>query len=660
MNRYKCFILESLNFDIKCVEQCSKIIIPENFYFNEMDYPNNINVNFVNDEISIIFTSEKSLNIINRVVFKFNNIINLVFKFKSIKLILDYQEFIRILNNIRDNNIEKKIKLYFSCNFCYENNKTIDCKNIIELKINDVLYNFSLLNLNNIFKENRQFSSLILKNMKLNTNQQVENFFKFIYNPKEKLENLIIKNLYLEILDNEQQKLFYYIKIKNNQIYISQKGNDIMFPIDNIIFKRCPLCVIEYNEEIFNNINISIDQTSLIKINFCGIVKYKYIKGKGYDLSFNNDYLEDNDEKDDNKMEIETSEKDTKKLNNFESLKNFINNKNLKCYKLKFSNFKKHIDIGNLETIEEIYFEYCSTEFTQSILDSLHNIRTLKLKGITENNCIQIPQSIQNLKIIDSYFDIQNYSLMNLKNLTLSFYSLNDIKDLYNQKNEYDKTILSIQKILKEENKNLKNIILEGDQEIYIKFDSNEKSCINNAIITIQNCNFNIQIFDYIKNLDKEFIFYECIFQKNDLVIFKKLNKISFDFYTFNKILFSSIGLNDIDDFVQNLNNENIRDNFYKIQEKMNIFNFKKMKIITKNIEEYRQIIMIFLIFRNSIFKSAEDLKREFIKYFQNNIIIYDIKDKKKIPIILSDYYLSIEQRKFIKNLENIEIILNK
>ena len=160
--------------------------------------------------------------------------------------------------------------------------------------------------------------------------------------------------------------------------------------------------------------------------------------------------------------------------------------------------------------------------------------------------------------------------------------------------------------------------------------------------------------------MDKEFIFCECIFQTNDLVIFKKLNKIAFDFYTFNKILFSSIGLNDIDDFVQNLNNENIRDNFYKIQEKMNIFNFKKMKIITTNIEEYRQIIMIFLIFRNSIFKSAEDLKREFIKYFQNNIIIYDIKDKKKIPIILSDYYLSIEQRNFIKNLENIEIILNK
>ncbi len=662
MNNYKKIVLESLDFDIKNVEQCTKIIIPENLNFTQMDDKKKITINFINDDISLIFTSENTLNIIDRIVFKFNNniIINLVFKFKSIKFTLHYLNFIKILNNIRDNNLGIKIKLYFSCNFICENDMIIDCQNIIELKINDVLYNFSSLNLNNIFNKNRKFSSLILKNMKLNSNQQVENFFHFIYNPKGELKNLTIKNFYIENLDYNV-KLLHYIKIINNQIYISNKGNDIQFHIDNIIFKQCPLCVIENNEEIFNNINISIDQTSFIKINFCGIVKYKYIKDKGYELSFNYDYLEDNDEKDENKMEIETTEKDNNKLNNFESLKRYINNKNLKCYKFKFSNFKKQIEIGYKESIEEIYFEYCSSEFTQSILDSLPNIRTLKLKGITENNCIKIPQSIQNLIIKDSYFDIQQYSLMNLKNLTLSFYCLNDIKDLYNQKNEYDKTILSIQKILKEENIILKNIIFEGDSEIFITFNSNEKRCINNEFITFKKCIINIHIFDYIKNLDKEFIFFDCMFQENDLKIFNQLNIITFDYYTFNKIFFSQIEINDIDDFVQNLYYEKLEENFCKVQKRLEIFQSKKIKIITKNLEEYRKIIIFFLIFKNSKFKSIEEVKNQFNTYFKNNIIICG--KEKNIPIILSDYYLSKEQIEFIKdlkNIENIEIIINK
>jgi hypothetical protein len=656
--KYKYYILESLNFDINIIEQCTKIIIPENLSFNEMDDKTNLKINFVNDDISIIFTSENNLNIIDKLIFKFKNIINLIFQFKSIKFILHYQKLIILLDSIRNNNLEKKIKLHFSCNFFCENNISIDCQNIIELKINDVLYNFSSLNLNYIFNKNRKFSSLILKNMKLNTNQQVKNFFQFINNPNEKLENLQIKNLNVEILDNEEPKLYHYIKIINNQIYFSLKGNDFLFQIDNIILKKCPLSIIEHNENSFNNINISIDQTSLIKINFCGIVKYKYIKDKGYDLSFNYDYLDDDDEKDENQMEIDTSPKDNNnKLNNFESLQKYINNKNLKCYKLKFSNFKKNIEIGYPESIEEIYFEYCSSNFTQSILDKLPNVKTLKLKGITENKNIQIPKSIENLIIIDSYFEIQDYSLMELNNLTLSFYCLNDIKLLNNQINEYDKTILSIKKLLT--NGNLKNIILEGDDEIIIPFDSKDINCINNEIVTFQNCTINIQIFDYIKNFDKEFIFNECIFQENDLKIFIKLKIITFDYYTFNKILFSQIQINDIDDFIQNLYHENLTDKFLMVQDKIKIFNSTKIKIITKNIEEYRQINMIFLIFKNSIkFKSIEDLKREFNDYFKNNIIIFDKNEQNIIPITLSDFYFSAQQIEFISNLQNTQIIL--
>ena len=161
--KYKYYILESLNFDINIIEQCTKIIIPENLSSNEMDDKTNLKINFVNDDISIIFTSENNLNIIDKLIFKFKNIINLIFQFKSIKFILHYQKLIILLDSIRNNNLEKKIKLHFSCNFFCENNISIDCQNIIELKINDVLYNFSSLNLNYIFNKNRKFSSLILK-----------------------------------------------------------------------------------------------------------------------------------------------------------------------------------------------------------------------------------------------------------------------------------------------------------------------------------------------------------------------------------------------------------------------------------------------------------------------------------------------------------------
>ena len=205
----------------------------------------------------------------------------------------------------------------------------------------------------------------------------------------------------------------------------------------------------------------------------------------------------------------------------------------------------------------------------------------------------------------------------------------------------------------------MKNIILEGDDEIIIPFDSKDINCINNEIVTFQNCTINIQIFDYIKNFDKEFIFNECIFQENDLKIFKKLKIITFDYYTFNKILFSQIQINDIDDFIQNLYHENLTDKFLMVQDKIKIFNSTKIKIITKNIEEYRQINMIFLIFKNSIkFKSIEDLKREFNDYFKNNIIIFDKNEQNIIPITLSDFYFSTQQIEFISNLQNTQIIL--
>ena len=107
---------------------------------------------------------------------------------------------------------------------------------------------------------------------------------------------------------------------------------------------------------------------------------------------------------------------------------------------------------------------------------------------------------------------------------------------------------------------------------------------------------------------------------------------------------------------------------FELIQKRMNSFyGNRKIKIITKSREEYRQCVIIFYIFHNpNVFSSSQDLLGKFIEKFDKNIVYskeegtIENNNYMKIPIIWSDYYLSKEQINFIEGLNNITIDLKK
>ena len=95
----------------------------------------------------------------------------------------------------------------------------------------------------------------------------------------------------------------------------------------------------------------------------------------------------------------------------------------------------------------------------------------------------------------------------------------------------------------------------------------------------------------------------------------------------------------------------------------MDVFNGNNFKIVTKNDDLFRKVVLTFFIFKNEQFKTYEELLQNYQKHLENNY--YIIKEKKnkddsiiKIPILMNDY-LTNEQIEFMKNMKDIEIILN-
>ena len=584
-------------------------------------------------------------------------------------LYLDSYKSELIFSSPNNLDILEKIKLYLSCNLLFDSDSKLDCKNIIEIKINDVLYCFSKLNLNDFLYENKNISSLILENFKINSNLQVKNFFAFLENVNDSLQYLEINNLSLEILDFENQQLFYYIKIKNNQIILVNKeiGQEKVINIKNLILNNSPLCIIEGDENfIDNDINISINKMSLLAFNYCGIIEYKYNKNDNFiNIHFDYSCLEKNSS---NEMEIDNEDENNKKkkLNKIENFKNLISNKNFKCNCLKLSNFKEpiEIEIGCPNLIKELYFDNCLSDLTQNIIDKCPNLTKLKLKGINDKNNIKIPPSIMNLNIRDSYIEIS--SLPNLITLTISLYYLEENKELYEQREQYNKTIDSLKKILNDNN--IKNITLKGN-EILTKLELNN-SCISNSIIIYGNCEIKSDLFQKF-NKENEIEFHNCTLEKTEKINWTiSFKKITFDFNTFNEIIFQVISkndINDIDDLIKNISlneDKTLKEKFDAVQKRMmDVFKDNNFKIRVKSFDFYRKVVLSFFIFKNDLFKTYDELLNNYQKHLEQNYYIF--KSKKineqsiiKIPILMSDY-LTNEQIEFMKNLKDIEIVLN-
>lgn len=649
----------------------SKVVLLENIKPSEMDDGERKTLYLDANKSELVFSFPNNFNILEKIKFQFKEELTLSFIFKSFKKQIEFKNIKNVIDIIRNENEGKKLKLYISCNLLFDNDSKLDCKNIIEIKINDVLYCFSKLNLNDFFYENKSINSLIFQNFKINSNQQIKNFFGFLENLNDNLQSLEIENLSLEILDDKNQQLFYYMKIKNNQVILVNKeiGQEKVLNIKNLILKNSTLCIIDGDDEnIFDNdIHISINQISLLVINYCGIINYEYKKDEKFSFHFDYNYLEKNLL---NEMDIENEKDDgnkqKKKFNKIENFQHLISNKNFKCNYLKLSNFKEpiEIEIGCPELIREIYFDNCSSELTNKIIDKCPNLTKLKLKGINDKNNIHIPQSIVDLNIRDSYIETLS-TMTNLSNLTISLYYLEENKELYEQKEQYNKTIDTLKKILNEKN-NIKIITFKGNA-VSIKLEN--ENFITNSIINYGNCEIKSFLFQKFQK-ENEIELHNCTLEKTENIDWKfPFKKITFDFNTFNEIIFqvNKNDINDIDEFIKNIainEDKNLKEKFGVVKKRMmDVFNGNNFKIVTKNDDLFRKVVLTFFIFKNEQFKTYEELLQNYQKHLENNY--YIIKEKKnkddsiiKIPILMNDY-LTNEQIEFMKNMKDIEIILN-
>ena len=649
----------------------SKVVLLENIKPSEMDDGERKTLYLDANKSELVFSFPNNFNILEKIKFQFKEELTLSFIFKSFKKQIEFKNIKNVIDIIRNENEGKKLKLYISCNLLFDNDSKLDCKNIIEIKINDVLYCFSKLNLNDFFYENKSINSLIFQNFKINSNQQIKNFFGFLENLNDNLQSLEIENLSLEILDDKNQQLFYYMKIKNNQVILVNKeiGQEKVLNIKNLILKNSTLCIIDGDDEnIFDNdIHISINQISLLVINYCGIINYEYKKDEKFSFHFDYNYLEKNLL---NEMDIENEKDDgnkqKKKFNKLENFQHLISNKNFKCNYLKLSNFKEpiEIEIGCPELISEIYFDNCSSELTNKIIDKCPNLTKLKLKGINDKNNIHIPQSIVDLNIRDSYIETLS-TMTNLSNLTISLYYLEENKELYEQKDQYNKTIDTLKKILNEKN-NIKIITFKGNA-VSIKLEN--ENFITNSIINYGNCEIKSFLFQKFQK-ENEIELHNCTLEKTENIDWKfPFKKITFDFNTFNEIIFqvNKNDINDIDEFIKNIainEDKNLKEKFGVVKKRMmDVFNGNNFKIVTKNDDLFRKVVLTFFIFKNEQFKTYEELLQNYQKHLENNY--YIIKEKKnkddsiiKIPILMNDY-LTNEQIEFMKNMKDIEIILN-
>ena len=206
-----------------------------------------------------------------------------------------------------------------------------------------------------------------------------------------------------------------------------------------------------------------------------------------------------------------------KKFNKIENFQHLISNKNFKCNYLKLSNFKEpiEIEIGCPELISEIYFDNCSSELTNKIIDKCPNLTKLKLKGINDKNNIHIPQSIVDLNIRDSYIETLS-TMTNLSNLTISLYYLEENKELYEQKEQYNKTIDTLKKILNEKN-NIKIITFKGNA-VSIKLEN--ENFITNSIINYGNCEIKSFLFQKFQK-ENEIELHNCTLEKTENIDWK-------------------------------------------------------------------------------------------------------------------------------------------
>ena len=291
---------------------------------------------------------------------------------------------------------------------------------------------------------------LIIKKIKINSNDQLDDFFNFIKSKEECCQELILEDIFIELIlkkdnDEEYNELSQYITFENGDFYLVGKNDSKKLKIKRIKMRDCPLFAI--SDDTFKNINdnkdisIDIDENSLLNPEI--ITKFKVNEGytdicfdlDSYKLNENENKKEDYikyieyilniiiDNKDNIKFrkikfknfDITKYEYITEEILTYIDEKNWILNKEEQEKKKKFEEYDEIINkkindnLDKLSELKELIFDNCTNHFIQLIL-----------KFIANNNKSEYHLNYLKLKKCGKeYFDLKNILSLNIKKLIL-------------------------------------------------------------------------------------------------------------------------------------------------------------------------------------------------------------------------------------------------
>ena len=222
-------------------------------------------------------------------------------------------------------------------------------KYLDELYITDELYSMSPY-LSNIFQFLKT-KKLFLKKIKINSKNQLNDFFKFII--KTECEELELDDIFIELLIKEKEdddELKQYFSYEKGKIKLINDDKEEDLELKNLKLKNlklidCPLFALPEskinplgkffeNNKLQKDVSIDIDENSLLNP---GIITKLRIKDGLLDICFDLDSYKIN------------LDKDKDYLENLEYIVNIIANNSNKYRKIKF----KNIDITKLEYITD-------------------------------------------------------------------------------------------------------------------------------------------------------------------------------------------------------------------------------------------------------------------------------------------------------------------
>ncbi len=541
---------------------------------------------------------------------------NIYFKSNTLMLPFDVEKINEIIKIFQESIKEIKISGYLINNYKSLSNFFFP-QYLDKLSINNLIYpNF------NIFQSIQQcnINTFKLSNYKFTSNSHLKDFFEFIM--RVKVQNLILKNIFIEILEINDFSIEYgiinsYFVYYGNKIMICQDNKNIESEIKSLSLSNCRLIFINF--EKFSTVN-----------------EQKYISIKNNSLLFQNDNYAPFIEFIQNNHEFSIIIDCQYQIN--EDIFNFICHYSFSKIKFINCNNTNVFFKGKEFHFKNIKFKYCSHDFVFQILkNNKNNIQNLSIKDTIDKK----PKDNQNLKLEensnlnlgDTLIEIL---IKKLNELKLGYYNY-EIKD-FEDKNNYLNSLITSE---------CNKLILKGNIFNLIKINKNIK--FNSEKIVLKNIISDKSIENYIKSSnikDKEIYFINCYF------FFYGKKTTYLDYNTFNNFIFVNNEFNDLSHFI----NCSIFDEETKFNEKYNIINeiikpfFENNNNICfqiNNQNEFRNIVLtLTLFYKNKGNKITDELKENFIINEEN------IK-------LLSKYYFTNEQIEKMNNL-NINFIFQK